>query len=471
MQLDGLARGEQAELLRMRLFNMTYMASALSRQSLSILSGLVVAMTMFQSARVAAQPAPDAPPAAAPSAAPPTAPEAAPAPTPPPEPPMVAEPAPVAPPLEPTPTEPVADADAPPPETPAEDPAKKPISVNAWGRVGLYLHGTEDPKKMEHLTNDGTLELHFDGQATEEIGLTGNVVGSYGFGEDQNGTVELLDAIGRFDLADPFHVWVGRMLVPSDRANFSGSWFASPWNYPGTSFDAFIPGPNAPIGPRQGPSGRNDGVTIWGQAAGGLFKYYASAFDLYNPAAKPLWSGRLNLSLINPEPGYYHSSTYYGAKDILAIGVALQAQKDGSSILDDPSTDDVDESNPDDYLGFNADVLFEKDLSGSGVLTLEGAFYKYEGDAEAFDMSWLALVSYLTPNAVGPGKLQPLIRVQGTKTTEGAAFAPDESGISVEAQLGYVIAEYSARLALGYQYSKLGDLKANQIFLGAQILK
>ena len=446
---------------------MTYMASAKPRQSLLILSGLVVAMTTFQSRQAAAQPAPPpaAPPAAAPAAPPPAAPEAAPAPTPAPEP-MVAEPAPFAPPLEPTPTEPVVDADAPPPETPAEDPSKKPISINAWARTGLTLHGSEDAEKMDHLTNDGTLELHFDGQATNEIGVTGNVIAAYGFGDDPNGTVEILDVIGRFDLADPFHVWVGRMLVPSDRANFSGPWFASPWNYPGFFLNTFMPGP--PIGPRQGPFGRNDGITIWGQAAGGLFKYYASAFDLHNPASKPLWAGRLNLSLINPEPGYYHSSTYYGAKDIFAIGVAAQMQKDGSSFIDE---DDPMNNVIDDYTGFNADVLFEKDLSGSGVLTVEGAFYVYSGDAEAYKNSWLGLVSYLTPDKVGPGKLQPLIRLQGAKTSDVHPVAPDESGLSFEAQLGYVIADYAARLALGYQYSKLGDAKANQIFLGAQIMK
>jgi len=459
----------------MRLF-MTYvgtMAIAKPRHLLSILSGLAVGLMLQQPEQVAAQDTPPTtplapPPAAEPAPAPAPAPVIVVDPAPVPEP-MTAGPAPSAPGLEPEPTPPVVDAtEEPAAEAAAEDATKKPVAVNAWGRVGLYLHGVEDTEKMDHLTNDGVLELHFDGQATEEIGLTGNVVASYGFGDDANGSVEILDVIGRFDLADPFHVWVGRMLVPSDRANFSGDWFASPWHYPGLYIKNFVP-TAPPIGPRQGPNGRNDGATVWGQAAGGLFKYYACAFDLHNPGAKPLWSGRLNLSLLNPEPGYYHSSTYYGAKDILAIGVALQAQKDGSAgatIADD------DILVVDDYLGFNADVLFEKDLSGSGVLTLEGAFYKYQGDAEQFDHSWLALVSYLTPEKVGPGKLQPLVRVQGTKTADNETVAlPDESGMAVDVQLGYVIADYSARLALGFEYAKLGDQKSNKIFLGAQILK
>ena len=203
---------------------------------------------------------------------------------------------------------------------------------------------------------------------------------------------------------------------------------------------------------------RDDGLTVWGQIQGGLFKYYASAFDLYNSTGSPLWSGRLNLSLLNPEPGYYHSSTYYGAKDIFAIAIGGQLQKDGST----------DGTDTDDYAEFNADVLFEKDLSGSGVITIEGAFYKYIGDFEKLNFSYLGLVSYLTPEKVGPGKIQPLFRLQGSKQTDDAG---GESGTSIDVQLGYVIADYAARLALGYQYSKLGDAKANQIYLGAQFLK
>ena len=331
-------------------------------------------------------------------------------------------------------------------EAPAVDATKAPITVNAWARVGMVLQGISDPEKLDHLTESGDLELHTDGQITDEIGLTGNIVGSFS-PSDGNGTVELLDVIGRFDITDPFHVWVGRMLVPSDRANFSGAWFASPWFYPGLLGS----------GPHQGPHGRNDGMTVWGQAEGGLFKYYVSAFDLHDTAKKPLWSGRLNLSLLNPEPGYYHSSTYYGAKDILAIGVAGQLQNDGS-------VDPAGMAPVDDYAEFNADVLFEKNLSGSGTLTLEGAFYKYVGDND-LKLSWLVLASYLTPEKVGPGKLQPLIRLQQAKPQVG------DAQLSFEGQLGYVIADYAARLALGYKYTKQGPAKGNAIFLGAQFQK
>ena len=42
-----------------------------------------------------------------------------------------------------------------------------------------------------------------------------------------------MDLVGQLDFMDEFHIWVGRMLTPSDRSNFSGPWFISPWEYPG----------------------------------------------------------------------------------------------------------------------------------------------------------------------------------------------------------------------------------------------
>jgi hypothetical protein len=360
----------------------------------------------------------------------------------------------------PSDTQPVDAAPEPPPPPPPppppelEDPTKKVLTVNAWARIGARLQGIEDPEKLDKLLLDGLFELHTDGAITENIGVTANLVGTFNVASDgtadPNGTVELLDVIGRFDIMDPLHIWVGRMLVPVDRANFSGPWFAAPWYYAGSfaGLDAM---------PMEGPHGRSDGVTVWGEFGGGLLKYYAGAFDLHDPDSKPLWSGRINLSLLSPEPGFYHSSTYYGEKDVLAIAVGAQHKKDGSVGME-PA---------DDYSEFNADVLFEKNLGGLGTIGLEGAFYKYEGDNQDFDYSYLLLASYLTPGKIGPGKLQPLVRFQQAKPDEGDAAS------CFEAQLGYVIASYSARLALGYQYTENtnGFEKANALYLGAQFMK
>jgi hypothetical protein len=241
------------------------------------------------------------------------------------------------------------------------------------------------------------------------------------------------------------------MLVPSDRSNFSGPWFMAAWNYP-TFFLAQTDPTKPPLGPREGPFGRNDGATVWGQFNGGMLKYYAGAYDLF-ATNNPLLSGRINLALINPEPGYYHSSTYYGSKDILALAIGGQFQKTKTAGAKD-------------YSEFNADLLFEKNLHGSGVIDLEGAVYKYFGTGEAHDYSYFLLASYLTPEKLGPGALQPLIRVQQSKPTDGST-----AWTLVDVQMGYVIDTYAARLALGYQYSNVMGQKGNSVFLGIQLQK
>ncbi len=120
----------------------------------------------------------------------------------------------------------------------------------------------------------------------------------------------------------------GRMLTPSDRTNFSGPWFISAWDYPGVYS---VPGKNgrfAYVGPRGTEEiGREVGTTVWGDFGKGKFKYYAAALDLDDaPASTPLWSGRLAYDIVGNEPGFYGSSTYYGAQNILAIGAAAQYQ-------------------------------------------------------------------------------------------------------------------------------------------------
>ena len=163
---------------------------------------------------------------------------------------------------------------------------------------------------------------------------------------------------------------------------------------------------------------------------------------------------------MNPEPGYYHSSTYYG-KDILAIGVGAQYEKNASVAPASAPTPGVDN-----FSEINADVLFEKELAGSGTVDVEGAFYGYGGDFEPFKYSYLALASYLLPDKLGPGYLQPLVRWQSAK-----ARATEKMDNSVELQLGYAIAQYGARLALGYQHTDNSGVKGNALYLGAQILK
>lgn len=423
------------------------------------------ALPSFYSALAHAQVPPPPPAAPAPAAVPPEpaappAPAAAPAPPPPPAAPaVVTPPAPMTPPAPPT-VPPPMPPEAPPPP-PAEEEKYKHINMGVWMRLEGVLQNQRHPEKVNRASTNGEVELHFSNQMRKYLQWTANFAATYGPNGDGTagitGSPSIMDLIAQFEPDPAFNVWVGRMLVASDRSNFSGPYFMAPWNYPGAYGS----------GPAEGPFGRNDGVTIWGQAGGGLFKYYAGAYNLYGgskPVVQPLFSGRLGLALLSPEPGYYNSSTYYG-KDILSLGVGGQYQKletaPGSSVYAN-------------YSLFNADLLFEKDLMGSGVLDIEGAFFAYTGDAVLRDkkISYFALASYLTPET-GIGKFQPLFRIQ--QSTPEASGA--KTGTQIDGQIGYVVDGYATRFALGFEHASATDTigkgtpENNQVFLGIQLQK
>jgi hypothetical protein len=407
-----------------------------------------VVFSSLCSSSVEAQPAPE-------EAQPPAALEATPTPAAPAPPTLTVTEAPAAPAAEVVtpPVEPPAAVEVPPPPKPEAALLK----LNAWMHLTNRVQNLKKPEKVDRFSQENVLNLIASGQVVSKINYQAALAGAYGpISPDSgsiNGSVTLLDLIGQLDLNDAFHIWFGRMLVPSDRANFTGFWFSSPWYYPGGYYDAVSANNHffgAPVGPRQGPSGRNDGATVWGEFGGGLFKYYVGAYDTFSAANNPLISSRINLALISPEPGYYHSSTYYGSKDILAIGASAQFQKSKGSA--------------EDYSEVSVDVLFEKNLKGAGTIDLDGAFYKYY--ASAIDFSYYVVASYLTPDKVGAGFLQPLVRLQQAKPVGG-----DDTWTIFEAQLGYIVAQDAARLALGYQWQKAGGVKSNALYLGLQLLK
>jgi hypothetical protein len=176
---------------------------------------------------------------------------------------------------------------------------------------------------------------------------------------------------------------------------------------------------------------------------------------LFDKSQSPLFSTRINVSLLDPEPGYYNSSAYYG-KDMLAIGLSGQLKQDGS----------LGAMAADDYAGVSVDALYERNLAARGVLDLEGAFYLFHGDNEVLDNHFYALAAYLLPTPIGIGKLQPLVRFQGATPSDGG-----DMWRIVDVQAGYIITPYAARVALVYQRTDVAGAAGNAIIAGVQLQK
>jgi hypothetical protein len=433
---------------------------------------------LLPSLALAQEPAP--PPAAPPAAPPAPAAEPAPAPAP--------EPAPVAPPpaaTEEAPAAAAAEAEAAPvpPAAPVEEapPAEEKYTVTTGVgiRVGARFQNLRDPEEVGMFSFDSVnAELRFSGRVTPIVGWTANLtVDGRTPTTVLNGPpappagppivfeARAMDVIAQLDFMDEFHVWAGRMLTPSDRTNFSGPWFIAPWEYPGVynvpntvdgSFFAYV-------GPRGTEEiGREVGTVVWGDIGKGKFKYYLGMLDVDDaPANTPLYTARLGYAIIGSEPGFYGSSTYYGAQDILAVGAAVQYQ-DRLGTGGDSVTE------------FNADVLAEFNIGTAGTVGVEGAYYHFDDESPLLpaDDAFFVVGSYLLPNAIGIGKPQLVLRYQAAMSDD----ADDPGDMSmIEVGAAYVIKDYFAKLMLGYEYTKISpqgdadDIKGNAIRLGFQV--
>jgi hypothetical protein len=305
------------------------------------------------------------------------------------------------------------------------------FAPNSWCNVGAGIRtsfsdlSNPEIKDRNYFAIDEA-RLFFNGQVTKVIGFELNTdisgAGGLGFRDVTNAanleglpaSIHLLDAIVKFDFNDYANFWVGRMLPPSDRANLEGPFFINGWDYPFVSNYPSIF------------EGRDDGAVYWGQYGGGKFKWM---FGLYNGQGRfsagndwpigvtgPNTNGdmefamRMQVDLLDPEPGYYAAGSYYGQKNIASIGFALLDQPDAM-------TDGVHTGT---FLGWNLDFLLENKMTAWGSGTLEAAYYNYDvgGDVanDVAGKAWFVFAGWLLPQPVGCcnfcGRFRPWVRYQ-----------------------------------------------------------
>lgn len=321
--------------------------------------------------------------------------------------------------------------------------------------VGLRTEFVFDPDEPE--PNDAPvyavnydLRPYISGQVNRYMKFEGNL------DSEATNNIRVLDALLKFEFSDYANIWVGHFLPPSDRANLSGPYYRNTWS--GTGGVNAYPAEFA---------GRDDGLAYWGQYGGGVVKWQLGFFHMGDGGSPdPRFAGRVTVNLFDPEPGYYNSSTYYGTKNILAFGAALQHEPA-------PQGQDDDAAN----TMWSLDALWEKNFGGVGTVDVEGAFYDFDGRDEG--KSFFLLGSFLFPEKVGIGQFQPVLQLQyltwGAGDTRNGVPAPDDSSLlSIDAGLQYIINGHNARLAatLRYNSQSVGDADADTdtvIVLGAQI--
>jgi hypothetical protein len=298
-----------------------------------------------------------------------------------------------------------------------------------------------------------------------------------------DGEVQVIDAIAQFELMDEFNVWAGQMLPPTDRSNLDGPYYLLAWGYPGV-----VNGyPSYAVG-------RDKGLLAWGKVFDKKVVYSIGAFEGHNnyeglssESDNLLYAGRLAINFLDPElaPAYYTGSTYYGAADIFTVGLVMQTQADGVGTA----------AAKGDYTAYNVDVLFETKDTGSGSVTLEGAYYDTDTD-DTVDASngekntgglrqgesYLLGAAYLFPQKVGWGQFQPYVRFQKFELDEivgtGDPVAPEQFGADYkqfDIGVNYVIAGPNAKISATYSKNEFepdgtgDDSDYNTFVLGVQL--
>lgn len=301
--------------------------------------------------------------------------------------------------------------------------------------------------------------IYVNGQISDMIGFELNTECIFCSGDNEK--YRILDAIAKFSFTPAFNIWAGRLLVPADRAEMSGPFYANVYDgFKTPFFPADQSGTHGNGG--AGVYGRDEGVVFWGGLGEeARFTYAIGIFEGLEGGSNSddhlLYSGRFSYNFLNVEknPGYYTSSTYYGnAGDVFTVALAIQYQKDATGTVADDG----------DFSAYALDVLYETVLQNGGVATFEAEYKDFDTDGKTgglnlFDgEAYTATALYLFPNKLGIGKVQPYLRYSDLDANNGNDSDEKEIGVN------YIINGHNTRLSMVYQMNDVDGGKDRDTF-------
>ena len=307
-----------------------------------------------------------------------------------------------------------------------------PITVGGGLRTS-YVHTEPDGGSStdQFLAND--VRLYVNGPVTDKI--------KFMFNTDYDGAtdhVAVLDAVARFEFSSKFNIWAGRFLEPSDRANLYGPFYAHNWN---VYTDAVQNGQPSVF------QGRDNGVAYWGDFGKKVqMKVSAGAFDGRSADGNPdvIGAARVQFDFWDKEEGYYLNGTYYGDKNLLALGVSSQVQSGNTATT--------------------VDFLLERKLAGAGAFSVESEYASYNGlggylPGAKKSQGFYVLGSYLFPKPVGMGKFEILGKYAYAESM-GQTLSVNQK--TTEVNFNYLIKQFNARIQSFYQDTRFNRLTPNR---------
>ncbi len=318
-----------------------------------------------------------------------------------------------------------------------------PVTVGA----GLRTEFVNTEPAVGDATNQFVLNdirLYVNGPVTKDI--------KFMFNTDYDGATDhlaVLDAVARIEISPHFNIWAGRFLEPSDRANLYGPFYAHNW---AVYQDAIQNGQVSVF------QGRDNGLAYWGDFGKSQkvkTKISFGAFDggSVNGNSDVIGAARVQFDFWDAEDGYYLNGTYYGDKNLLALGGSSQVQSG--------------------KVASNVDFLLEKKMGNGGAFSIESEYANYNGFGgylpnAAKSQGAYGLASYIFPKAVGVGKFE-ILGKYAYASSHGQTLSVNQK--TTEFDFNYVIKEFNARVMSFYKDTRYNVLTPNawQIGLGLQI--
>jgi hypothetical protein len=329
-----------------------------------------------------------------------------------------------------------------------------PSILSAQSFVPTFTVGAGIQTNYDHLDTSGLqgvddfpldhARLYFSGDVTKNISVMFNT--DYSSASDN---MEILDAVGEFHESSEFNVWFGRFLPPSDRANLYGPFYANEWS---VYTDGVQDGYPFVF------QGRDNGVAYWGDFKAGVAKIKVSTGAFSGPSAdgvnSVIWASRVQIDFWDPEDGYYLNGTYYGDKNLLAIGGATQVQNG--------------------HTATTADFLMERKVPKGGAFTIESEYSRYNGlggynSYYGRSEGAYVLASFLIPKKVGIGKFEVLGKYANAEFTDGLVGGPSYRQKTPEINFDYIIEQFNARLMSFYRNTSFNAVEKNNWEVGVGI--
>ena len=266
--------------------------------------------------------------------------------------------------------------------------------------------------------------LTFKGQATDVYGFTFAVqqqgdkrMESISVSDSPGKNFDVLDAFFSADWTDAFRLRVGLTKDPFSRETNEGCFF--PLSVDRSLFVyTDLPRLN-----------RDYGLILWGNLLDAKVQYRLAAMKGADSGDDPKssfrYTGRMHVTLLDPESSLVYRGTYLGTKKVLTFGAGYQFEPNvvyanlSGKLL------------PKDYQAWTIDGFFEYPTP-SGTFTVSGAYLKTDFD-NAFQgadpdprsigingekKGWYAKAGYMLPNKVGPGNVQVYGRYEDWRFAE-----------------------------------------------------